>query len=217
MGHNKKLAYAFVLEDRGYSSLCWVWIRYIDKKGGYALMGGHKLGDTKLAHRYFYTLIKGPIPEGLELDHLCKVRCCVNPNHLEPVTPRENVRRSANYKITEEKIQEILDLRRNKVTLKDIASRFKIHTSRVEFFCRQAKVQLVIRLTKTQKKKIVDLRRNGARLKEIATIYKMNPGSVSAICCRAGVQANRRPSRHNDVLPASNHVIDSSASTATDA
>lgn len=45
------------------------------------------------AHRVAYGLAKGPIPDGLELDHLCRVRHCINANHLEPVTRRENQRR----------------------------------------------------------------------------------------------------------------------------
>jgi len=45
------------------------------------------------AHRYAYEFCVGPIPEGLEIDHLCRVRNCVNPDHLEPVTHRENILR----------------------------------------------------------------------------------------------------------------------------
>lgn len=46
-----------------------------------------------LAHRYAYTIMVGPIPAGLDLDHLCRVRHCINPEHLEPVTRRENLLR----------------------------------------------------------------------------------------------------------------------------
>ena len=45
------------------------------------------------AHRASYELAKGPIPDGMHLDHLCRVTCCINPDHLEPVTNRENARR----------------------------------------------------------------------------------------------------------------------------
>lgn len=51
-------------------------------------------GRQWMAHRMSYVLSVGPIPEGLELDHLCRVRDCVTPDHLEPVTHGENVRRS---------------------------------------------------------------------------------------------------------------------------
>jgi hypothetical protein len=50
-------------------------------------------GKRVMAHRYAYEKKRGPIPPGLDLDHLCRVRCCVNPDHLEPVTRRENTLR----------------------------------------------------------------------------------------------------------------------------
>jgi hypothetical protein len=65
---------------------CWIWSGAFNG-GGYGCFG------RALAHRYAYELCMGPIPEGLDLDHLCRVRKCVNPAHLEPVTRAENVRR----------------------------------------------------------------------------------------------------------------------------
>jgi len=50
-------------------------------------------GKNKVAHRISYELLKGDIPEGLDLDHLCRNRGCVNPDHLEPVTRKENLLR----------------------------------------------------------------------------------------------------------------------------
>ncbi len=69
---------------------CWEWIGYIDR-GGYARLNINYVSEN--AHRVLYTLIKGNIPSGLTIDHLCKIRHCINPEHLEPVTLRENIRR----------------------------------------------------------------------------------------------------------------------------
>lgn len=68
---------------------CWLWNGYVDKKG-YGVFG---VGNRKLskAHRYSYERFIGKVPDGLFLDHLCRVRNCVNPHHLEPVTNQENV------------------------------------------------------------------------------------------------------------------------------
>lgn len=69
---------------------CWEWTAYIDR-GGYGKT--NVAGHTRLAHRVAYEMWVAPIPEGLEIDHLCRVRRCVNPAHLEPVDRRTNVLR----------------------------------------------------------------------------------------------------------------------------
>lgn len=71
---------------------CWLWQGKPDK-GGYGVLNVTD-GKRMLAHRFSYELHAGPIPEGLHIDHLCKVTMCVNPAHLEAVTPYENWRRS---------------------------------------------------------------------------------------------------------------------------
>lgn len=69
---------------------CWPWLGALAH--GYGSMRGAD-GRTTGAHRVIYQSMRGPIPDGLELDHLCRNRSCVNPAHLEPVTRIENARR----------------------------------------------------------------------------------------------------------------------------
>lgn len=66
---------------------CWFW------RGNVGLKGYGKFfmaGVAWLAHRLAYTLCVGPIPPGMEIDHLCFTKICVNPAHLEAITPQEN-------------------------------------------------------------------------------------------------------------------------------
>jgi hypothetical protein len=70
---------------------CWIW------QGSTGCGYGRfcvVAGTCVQAHRYAYELEVGPIPDGRQLDHLCRVKTCVRPSHLEPVTPKENSRRA---------------------------------------------------------------------------------------------------------------------------
>lgn len=68
---------------------CWIWA--VGKSNGYGRL--FHQGQTRSAHRLAYEAWVGPIPDGLEIDHLCRVKSCVKPCHLEPVTHTENMRR----------------------------------------------------------------------------------------------------------------------------
>ena len=70
---------------------CWEWTGHLNNQGyGAATFGD---GVPYLAHRASYTRHKGPIPQGSVLDHLCRNPACINPEHLDPVSDQENVRR----------------------------------------------------------------------------------------------------------------------------
>jgi hypothetical protein len=84
------------LTEKGGPGECWEWVGTIDKRSGYGRMRFE--GRTHLAHRASYIMHVGPIPDGKYLDHLCRNRSCVNPEHLEPVTPQVNVDRGAGAK-----------------------------------------------------------------------------------------------------------------------
>lgn len=69
---------------------CWLWTGSVATNG----YGRVRDSDREVqAHRAVYQLLVGPIPDGLQVDHLCRVRNCVNPAHLEAVTQRENIPR----------------------------------------------------------------------------------------------------------------------------
>lgn len=95
-GHRKRQRTAtYTINENG----CWIWNAKA-RRGGYGLIGID--GKSYRAHRWMYEQLVGPIPEGLQIDHLCRVRECVNPAHLEPVTHAENGRRGKNTRLTAE-------------------------------------------------------------------------------------------------------------------
>lgn len=80
--------------DKNGPGGCWIW-NGSRKPSGYGQM---RMANVRIiTHRFAYEQIKGPIPAGLQIDHLCRVRECCNPDHLEPVTIRENVLRGIGH------------------------------------------------------------------------------------------------------------------------
>jgi hypothetical protein len=75
----------YTVEERGFDTPCWVW--HNATRSGYG------------QHRAYYKRHVGDIPPGMQLDHLCRVRACVNPEHLEPVTLAINCQRNSNAKL----------------------------------------------------------------------------------------------------------------------
>lgn len=122
----------FKEQDRGYLTPCHIW-------QGSRLPNGYCLctrgGRQQYAHRWAWEQKHGPIPEGLQLDHLCREPDCVNPDHLELVTPAENVRRGKIPKVNPLLVRQIRRLyserRSNGLTQRTIAKRVGISQAQV--------------------------------------------------------------------------------------
>ena len=96
-------AIAYTVEDRGHGTPCWVWS--LRTNNGYGVLSFR--GRQWYAHRLIYEATHGPVPRGKELDHVCRVTACVNPDHVEPVTHAENVQRGKTAKLTAGKVANI--------------------------------------------------------------------------------------------------------------
>lgn len=88
----------YSIEERGFTTPCWIWGGAISAATGYGRATVRGCKDS--AHRAMWSQERGPVPPGMVLDHLCEVRACVNPDHLRVVRQRENVRRSKAAKVT---------------------------------------------------------------------------------------------------------------------
>jgi hypothetical protein len=110
----------------GYETDCWLWQLAKNAKG-YGVVHIAP-GRMDYAHRVYYEQYVGSIPVGMELDHLCRVRACVNPDHLEAVTRAENARRGSKTKL---KPADVIRIRRSTEKQPVLAERYGVSQSQI--------------------------------------------------------------------------------------
>lgn len=129
--HNRVSFIEYIINDE---TGCWEWQK--GKSKGYGL----KYIDGKYvsrAHRWYYEQKYGLVPEGLDLDHKCKNRGCVNPEHLEPVSRAENVRRGKSAKVTWEQVFEIRKLYTlGGITQAELSKKYSLSVSIIHYIVR---------------------------------------------------------------------------------
>lgn len=102
---------------------CWIWQRATNASG-YGKLRVH--GKDWLAHRWFWSEAHGPILDGMVIDHLCRTRRCVNPGHMELVTPGENQRRGARIRMTPTRIVDVRRRYRSGESVRALAAAYGV-------------------------------------------------------------------------------------------
>lgn len=122
---------------------CWEW-RAAKSSNGYGLVWFK--GKTRLAHRVVYELLKGELSEELEIDHLCRNKLCVNPDHLEQVTHKVNNFRGIG--ITAKNSKKIMCLNGHSLTGSNLRTR--IRGNNKERVCKECSYQRLIKFRLSQ-------------------------------------------------------------------
>lgn len=172
---------------------CWVWQGPIDRNGyGKAYDGSRPPGKrVDWAHRVSYRRHRGEIPDGTELDHTCQNTRCVNPEHLDPITRAEHVRRTVERAGGLDRQRQAAHLREKGLTYAEIAEAFGLlgRSSGQGLVKRAIKnglvdpsaVPPVQRLTESQREDIRDLYALGIPQPEIARWYRVDDSQISRI------------------------------------
>lgn len=183
-----------ILHDYTVSeSGCWEWEGHIDRNGYGKAYDAEMPRGRRLdwAHRVSYRKSRGPIPEGLDLDHTCENTICVNPDHLEPVTRTEHCRRTMMRLGKDEKHLAAVHLRQRGYTYEQIADALKYAGKGSASFAIESAIQKGLvdagdvpradRLTNQDRSDIATLRQVGIPVGEIAAWYGIDESQASRV------------------------------------
>lgn len=170
------------------NSTCWNWLGRVTFKG----YGVHRFnGKFYKAHREIYKIIKGEIPEGFVIDHLCNNPSCINPEHLEAKTNKDNVRRGSHVILTLDLARKIIELyATGKYTRDKLAKKLKLNEGTVGAVISRRnwsdaapdiKFEASNKIPKKEVLEIVELIRKGKSYTYIANKYKISTTSVGRI------------------------------------
>ncbi len=125
---------------------CWEWIAG-KNDSGYGQIASEDRGSNRRplrAHRVLYELLRGPIPEGMTVDHLCRNRACVNPWHLEVVSIAENVRRGLGGEAARQRAAERTHCKRGHPFSPENTGRQRLVSGSVARVCRTCRRELAM-------------------------------------------------------------------------
>lgn len=126
----------FRVEDRGYRTPCWIYVGRVGASHGYPQIRDRDRGQPTTLHRWLYNVLVRRLSPAEHVDHLCAVKLCVRPSHLEAVAPAENTRRGRAAKLTWTDVAAIRARRASGELLRVIAADFGITNQAVSDIAR---------------------------------------------------------------------------------
>lgn len=178
--------FAYDVDERG----CWIWSRYCDPNG-YARIYNRDRKRVEWAHRYSYELHVGPIKPRHEIDHMCEVTNCVNPEHLQQVTKAEHVRLTMQRLGKDDIHKAAAHLRRLRCTYAEIAEALRYSSAGGAALAVQSAIRKglisaddlpeVSRLTDSEREEIAALVAMGIPQGVVAELFRIHNSQVSRV------------------------------------